>query len=131
MRKSDIVLKDFIYLDIDRVRSFVAQLYRGVPEEFEERKGEEKTAKGEAGAKIVGLVNIGIGGDILYQKGATETRSAHHYLYDLFEQKLLESDRLLKIDQDFEIDKWALDTFEDGTPVLVKGRVQTMTTVAW
>jgi hypothetical protein len=111
-------------LDIDRVRSFVAQLYQGVPEAFEERKGTEKTGKGEAGVEIPGLVKLGIGGDILYQKSATETRSAHHYLYSLFEQKLIELDRLLKVDQSFEVEKWTPASFEDGTFVLVHGKVQ-------
>jgi hypothetical protein len=124
MPTSNTQLKDFIYLDIDRVRSFVAQLYQGIPEAFEERKGTEKTGKGEAGVEIHGLVKLGIGGDILYQKSATETRSAHHYLYILFEQKLVELDRLLKVDQSFEIGKWTPANFEDGTFVLVHGKVQ-------
>lgn len=124
MSTSGTQLKDFIYLDIDRVRSFVAQLYQGVPEAFEERKGTEKTGKGEAGVEIPGLVKLGIGGDILYQKSATETRSTHHYLYSLFEQKLIELDRLLKVDQTFEVGKWTPTSFEDGTFVLVHGKVQ-------
>jgi hypothetical protein len=124
MSASNLQLKDFIYLDIDRVRSFVAQLYQGVPEAFEEKKGTEKTGKGEAGVDIPGLVKLGIGGDILYQRSATETRSAHHYLYSLFEQKLVELARLLKVDQNFEIAKWTPTSFEDGTFVLVHGKVQ-------
>jgi hypothetical protein len=124
MSTPGIQLKDFIYLDIDRLRSFVAQVYQGVPEAFEERKGLEKTGKGEAGVTIPGVVKLGIGGDILYQKSATETRSAHHYLYSLFEQKLIELDRLFKVDQYFEVDKWTPASFEDGKFVLVHGKVQ-------
>lgn len=36
MASPETQLKDFIYLDIDRIKSFVAQLYEGVPEAFED-----------------------------------------------------------------------------------------------
>lgn len=117
-------IRDFIYLDIDRMRSFVAQLYEGVPEIFEEMRGQERGAQAEAGINIPLLGKAGMGGDMLYQKSTTETKSAHHYLYSLFEQKLSELDRLLKVDADFQKSAWVPDSFRDGMFVLVQGRVQ-------
>lgn len=119
-----IQLKDFIYLDIDRVKSFIAQLYEGVPETFEEISGKEKGGTGEAGVDILGLIKMGGGGSILYQKSTTETRSVHRYLYTLFEQKLMKLDKLIKIDTNFPTEQWKLDTFKDGEFVLINGKVQ-------
>lgn len=115
---------DFIYLDIDRVRSLVAQLYQGLPEAYEETKGREKSGGGEAGITAPLIGKIGIKGDILYQKSTTETRSAHHYLYSLLEQKLGEFGKVLKVDTGFSKDDWNHDKFKDGTFILVQGRIQ-------
>lgn len=117
-------LKDFIYLDIDRVRSFVAQMYAGVPEAFEETEGHDKAGKGKANVGIPGIVSLDIGGNILYQKSSTETRSAHHYLYNLFEKKIDDLGKLLKVDSSFQRENWTKDTFRDGLFVLIQGRVR-------
>lgn len=117
-------LKDFIYLDIDRVRSFVAQLYRGLPESFEETKGDESGVKSETEFSVPGLAKAGISGNILFQKSATETRSAHHYLYSLLEQRLKELKKIIQIPSEFGLEKWQDTNFEDGAFVLVKGKVQ-------
>jgi hypothetical protein len=119
-----IPLKDFTYLDIDRVKSFIAQLYEGVPEAFEEIAGKERGGSGEAGVDILGLLKLGGGGSILYQKSMTETRSVHRYLYTLFERKLKDLNKLIDIDANFPIEQWTLDKFEDGEFVLINGKVQ-------
>jgi hypothetical protein len=124
MKVSNNKLTDFIYLDIDRIRSFIAQLYQGVPEAFEETKGQEKSGKGEIGIAAPLLGKAGIGGSILYQKSTAETRSAHHYLYSLLEQKLNESGKVLKVDSNFPKDNWNQDRFKDGTFILVQGKIQ-------
>lgn len=124
MVSPEIQLKDFIYLDIDRIKSFVAQLYEGVPEEFEEISGKEKGGTGEAGVDILGLIKVGGGGSILYQKSTTETKSVHRYLYTLFEQKLMKLDKLIKIDANFPTEQWKPDRFKDGEFVLINGKVQ-------
>jgi len=124
MASPKIQLKDFIYLDIDHVKSFVAQLYEGVPETFEEISGKEKGGTGEAGVDILGIIKLGGGGSILYQKSTTETRSVHRYLYTLLEQKLMKLDKLIEIDSNFPTEQWKLDTFQDGQFVLINGKVQ-------
>ena len=124
MVNPQIQLKDFIYLDIDRVKSFVAQLNEGVPEVFEESSGQEHGNTGEVGVDILHVIKAGIGGNILYQKSTTETKSIHRYLYTLFEQKLMKLDKLTKIDAKFPVEQWVSDTFEDGEFVLINGKVQ-------
>lgn len=124
MISSNKELKDFIYLDTDRVRSFVAQLYEGVPEAFGATTGHEKAGKGEAAIEVPLLGKLGIEGNILYQKGSSETRSAHHYLYNLFEQKIKEFGKLREITDSFPREQWQADEFKDGTFLLVQCRIQ-------
>lgn len=124
MFSSDKQIKDFIYLDTDRVRSFVAQIYEGVPEIFGETRSHERSGGGDAGINMPLLGKVGIEGSILYQKSSSETRSTHHYLYSLLEKKIKEFDKLRTINADFSIDKWEPDEFQDGTFVLIHGRIQ-------
>lgn len=116
-------LKDFIYLDIDRVRSFVAQLYSGVPDSVSETKGREQAVKGETSLNIPWLTKVGLEGNVLFRKDTTETRSVHHYLYSMLEQELLRREQVCIIGPDFEQSKWVPDAFVDGSFVLARGTV--------
>ena len=117
-------VRDFIYLDIDRLRSFVAQLHEGVPDIFTQTSGQEKSGKGEVAVEAPFLVKAGIGGNILYQKTTSETKSAHHYLYSMFEQNLDKANKLTRVDANFPSNQWIQSRFSDGVFVLVSGRVQ-------
>src|SRR5947208_9118423 len=67
------VLRDFFYLDIDRVRSLVAQLREGMPEAVER----QTVHHGRGGLKLV---------EYAYERTQTETRSVHHYIFSLLEE---------------------------------------------
>ncbi len=124
MQISNNQLKDFIYLDIDRVRSYCAQMYAGIPETYGESQTYSKTGGGEAKVGALNIVNLGISGKLLYEKSTTETRSVHHYVYNMFEQNLINQGKLLVIDSDFKREEWIRETFNDGRFVLIKGKVQ-------
>ncbi len=117
-------LRDFVYLDTERIRSLVAQLYEGVPELSEETKGKDKSGSGEAGLNLPIIGKLGIGGSILYQHATTETKSIHHYLYSLLEHQLFELKKVRVVDAAFPKldDGW--DSLKDGDFVLAKGHVQ-------
>ena len=74
-------LKDFLYLDFERVRSFVAQFHSGLPE--------TRTLNGKK-AEDVG-VSLGFeaiaksNAKVLTEKSVSETQSLHLALYDIFE----------------------------------------------
>jgi hypothetical protein len=122
--KNTNTLTDFIYLDIDRVRSYVAQLYQGLPEVLEEVHGNEQSGGANVGISIPLFGQTGIKGDILYQKSTSETRSFHHHLYNLFENKLNELNKVKKINSDFKKEDWVQDNFKDGSFILTQGKVQ-------
>lgn len=111
-------LRDFIYLDWERIRSFVAQVDRGVPET---RTGsisdEEGTAsEGEAGFK--GFFSVGHSNDVRYTRSATETRSLHHAVFADFE-KYLETSNLLR-----DTSPWDRDRLSKGGFFRVRGLIR-------
>lgn len=123
-------LRDFIYLDSERVRSLTAQLLRGVPDQSTEESHHELGAKGSVEAGLWGIVKAGGGGDYRYFSGSNETRSFHHYAYSLFEAKLIEERLVTNVDSSFDFDAWDPDLFSDGQIVRIRGLIG-LTDFAW
>jgi hypothetical protein len=73
---------DFLYLDIERIRSLLSQLNGGLVEKVIERSATSGEAK--AGAKIFSLADIR--GGIVREKSVEHEKSLRDYLYTLFEQ---------------------------------------------
>lgn len=74
-------LKDFLYLDFERVRSFVAQFYSGLPE-TRTLNGKKTEDVGVAlGFEAIAKSNA----KVLTEKNVSETQSLHLALYDIFE----------------------------------------------
>ncbi len=78
-------LKDFLYLDFERVRSFVAQFYSGLPE--------ARTLSGKKAEDIGASLGIDAiaktKAKVLTEKSITETQSLHLALYDIFETEAI------------------------------------------
>jgi hypothetical protein len=91
-------LRSFIYLDNYKMYSFSSQLFEGLTEyivKSEETKiQEEKTQKGQFGSgRIIG--------DIIEKNSLqSEKKFLHDYSYNLFEEKLIEQNRVLEISSD-------------------------------
>jgi hypothetical protein len=82
-----VTLRDFVYLDIDRVRSLLAQLSGGVVEQSVERLTKSQDAR--AGGSLFGLFDRGGG---LFRERATEqTKTLQDALFILFEDAAAES----------------------------------------
>ncbi len=80
-----ITLKDFLYLDFERVRSFVAQFYNGLPETrtINGRKAEDVAAS--LGIEVIAKTKA----KVLTEKSISETQSLHLALYDIFEKEII------------------------------------------
>lgn len=93
-------LRDFVYLDADRVRSIVAQLEEGVVDSLTKSKG--SSAKIESGIEgsLFGLLKGAGGATYLWRRDATETRTLHDYIYTNVESRLLKDNLLVKIPGD-------------------------------
>jgi hypothetical protein len=75
------VLRDFLYLDVDRVRSLLAQLEGGVVEQSVERLTKSRDAR--AGGSLFGLFDLG--GGLLRERATEQTKTLHDALFTLFE----------------------------------------------
>jgi hypothetical protein len=94
--------RDFIHLDWERIRSIAAQLFQGVPEQSITEKHNETTVKGEVGGNILGLFQGKGGADYRYFRSENETRSFHHSIYSLVEDRLMEDGLVKVIDNNYD-----------------------------
>ncbi len=108
---NETILRDFFYLDIDRVRSLVAQLRQGAPEALEKTN----VHQGQAGVKLL---------EYAYERRESETRSVHHYMFALLEEALRGTKRILVIDEEYPQSQWTQDLPADGQLVLARGRIR-------
>lgn len=79
---SSLGLRDFLYLDTDRVRSLLAQIDGGVVEQVVENA--KTGAGGRAGAKLFGMLDLG--GTLVREKASEQTKTLQDALYLIFEE---------------------------------------------
>ena len=89
------VIKNFIYLDEYKMYSLSSQIFEGITEYLvntsHSEKGEENTQKGELGSGRILA-------DIIKKTNTTqEKKYLHDYSYTIFEQHLLENERVVDI----------------------------------
>lgn len=118
------ILRDFVYLDWERVRSLAAQLFRGVPENLTTETGKEASIGAEIEGGILGFLKGQAEGDYRYFRTQNETRSFHHYVYSLVEERLAKDRLLTPIDADFDYNTWTHQAFRDGQFVKVIGIIR-------
>lgn len=116
--------RDFIYLDWERIRSIAAQLFHGVPEQSTTEKHNEAAVKGEVGGNFFGLLQGKGGADYRYFKSENETRSLHHSIYSLVEDRLTEDGLVEVIDDEYNFAKWNKGHFHDGQFIRVTGLIR-------
>lgn len=119
------LLRDFLYLDVERLRSLSAQAFSGVPETA--TSAHEHDLGGHAGgeAGFFSLVKTQAEVDYRYHRAATETRSLHHAVYTQLEGTLADEGLLTTVDDNFDFDTlWTESTFRDAAFVRVRGHVR-------
>jgi hypothetical protein len=99
-------LRDFIYVDVDRVRSLLAQLAGGVVEGSVERLTKSQEAR--AGGSIFGLFELG--GGLLRERATEQTKSLQDALFLLFEDAASQSGLF-----DLSVDLSDPSAWADGT----------------
>lgn len=87
-------LLDFLYLDIERVKSLLSQMKGGVVDTVVERYRNE--AEGKAGAKLFTIAEIG--GSLVREKATEQTKSLRDYIYIVFEAAADDAGLFLKHD---------------------------------
>ncbi len=89
------VIRDFIYLDTERIKSLISQLEEGVVESFSKSLGATSTMKSviKGGIPLVGGAEGGL--EYLWKRDNNENKTLHDFIYTKLEDILLR-DRFLK-----------------------------------
>ncbi len=124
MSETDMILRDFVYLDWERVRSLAAQIFRGIPQDTTSETGKEASLSGEVEGGLFGFLKGKSGADYRYLKTENETRSLHHYVYSLVENELVKSKYSISVDDKFDSTNWTKNFFHDGQFVRATGIVR-------
>lgn len=111
-------IRDFVYLDWERIRSFVAQADRGVPESRTGSISDEHGSAAEAGVSLFGSLSGAHSDDARYTRSSSETRSLHHAVFADFE-KHLEAHELLG-----DANEWTKKALAGGGFLRVGGLVR-------
>lgn len=117
-------IRDFIYLDWERVRSFSAQLFGGVPESRTESASHSGGGEGSAQLGVPLLGKAELAGNYTLTRSHEETRSLHHWGYLQLEKVLNDEGLLLNVDAGFVDGSWKPDAFTDGQFVVATGPIQ-------
>lgn len=94
-------LRDFVYLDVERVKSLLAQLDRGLLSQRSDSSEASTSVEGKGVIKIPALAEVGGGGQYVSTNQSTETRTLHDFVYNQTEEKLLELGRIKRLPRDF------------------------------
>jgi len=123
----DIPLRDFIYLDVDRLKSLLSQLDSGLLIERTDIAGSASTAGGRGHVGIPGLVEVGGVQEYVSNDESSETRSMHDFVFSQTERLLVERNRIKRLPQDYAATRILNREFRASLSpteyVLVKGRV--------
>lgn len=111
-------IRDFVYLDWERLRSFVAQADRGVPETRSGSISDEHALATDGEAGLFGIMKGSLSDDRRYSRVASETRSLHHAVFSDFE-RYLRGNGLLG-----SLDEWRREVFSEGGFFGGRGRVR-------
>lgn len=79
------MFRDFIYLDIDRVQSIIAQLQQGLLNELMEEKTEEVKGKATAAMNLLAmLLPVSVSGSVEQGRGTSisESMVLHDYAFE-------------------------------------------------
>ncbi|MBU3013935.1 hypothetical protein KO488_04135 [Poseidonibacter lekithochrous] len=97
------MIKNFIYLDVQKLQSLSSQLFNGVTEYIITKSATDKSANSQN--KTKSITKETIIADILNQNNSeSEKKFLDDYLYLLFEEKLLENDKIVNFN-DIDIEE--------------------------
>jgi len=126
--KEILKVRDFIYLDVEKLKSILAQIMEGLPEVQANTFIEGDTSKGGVGASFIKIINAEIQNELFWQNQATESKTLHDNIYNYVEAHLTGNKLIKTIPEQFtsndaECGK-QYDIFRETTFILVRGYSQ-------
>jgi len=91
-------IRDFLYLDVERVKSIFAQLEEGLVTGRERVGGTTKEVSGKGEGGIPALLNLAAKGKFIWENEERETKTLHDYIYHYVESKIRSSNMVTIID---------------------------------
>src|SRR5437867_11313737 len=82
------LIRDFIYLDIERVRSFVAQTSGGLTSERTQQAQHQVGGEGQVEGGLPFIVKATGSTDYHYERSQSETKSLHDHIFEELYHKL-------------------------------------------
>lgn len=126
-------IRDFIYLDVERMKSIFSQINEGVSESSTEETGSKKSvsggAEGSGGIPLLAKIKGDIKSEIIWENKESETKTLHDHMYNVIEDALIKEDSIYYIDgTDASIkESWIQgelgNKISDTAFLLIKGRV--------
>jgi hypothetical protein len=125
----ELTIRDFIYLDVERMKSIFSQSEEGLLESKSSEKGTDKKVVGGVGTSGL-LETIGIKaegkGEYVWLNKESETKTLHDHMYNYIEKKLKDNNSIIIIDEDLKED-WENGIISESIPdtafILVKGKI--------
>lgn len=120
-------IRDFIYLDIDRLKSIIAQVEKGVLLSSTNQKTESIEASIGAEGGILGFMKATGAGNFVWQNQESETKTLHDSIYNKVEDTLVKNKILRKFPDDYKETEIIVDDFrkeiKDNMFVLLNGKI--------
>ena len=118
-------VRDFIYIDIERVKSIISQLEEGLINETQTMDGNCETTNVGGKGGIPHILEAETGSEYQTQQQLLETKSPHDYIYNKVESKLLKEKIILRISNeeycDFSLN--LRQSIGNSSFILIKGKV--------
>lgn len=107
-------LRDFLYMDVDRLKSALAQFDSGLLESVSQAKRRDKQVSASAEGKIAQIVGVSGGGEFLWSNEQAETRTLHDSIYNLVEAALDQEGHLLRVPGEFSSEDIAAGALQES-----------------
>lgn len=119
-------IREFIYLDIEKVKSILSQIEEGLL--IEESKSSEKSLEidGNVGTNVLlDLILKGeVGAEVLFSNKKDETKVLHDYIYNLLESELIKNNTVVKVHDNNKRDSKLPSEINENSYVLLKGKIK-------
>lgn len=122
------MIRDFIYLDIERLKSILAQIENGLIESSKRVSGHGKELGAGGKSSILGFLAAEGQSKFLWQNEESETKALHDDIYGRIEKHLTENDLLIRVPGTIQVDDVKTRDFEqtisETSFLLLKGYVE-------
>jgi hypothetical protein len=93
-------IRDFIYLDTERLKSILSQIDEGLLESIAVSGSDHRELGGSSEGSVWGFLKAGGKATLQWHNQQTETRTLHDHIYNLVEKALAEQEMLIRIPGD-------------------------------